>query len=42
MKVKDLMSECVIKIHPEESVSVAARTMTHYNIGAGALPENPR
>ena len=34
MKVKDLMSDCVIKIHPKESVSVAARTMTHYNIGA--------
>ena len=34
MKVKDLMTSQVVKIHPQESVSVAARTMTHYNIGA--------
>lgn len=34
MKVKDLMTSQVVKIHPRESVSVAARTMTHYNIGA--------
>ena len=33
MKIQELMSPSVIKIHPEESVSVAARTLTHYNIG---------
>lgn len=33
MQVKELMSTHVISIHPEESVSVAARTLTHYNIG---------
>jgi len=33
MRVKELMTKQVIKIHPEESVSVAARTLTHYNIG---------
>ena len=34
MKVRDVMSEPVIRIRPEESVSVASRTMTNYNIGA--------
>ena len=34
MKVKDIMTNAVINIRPEESVSVAARTLTHYNIGA--------
>lgn len=34
MKVQDIMTKSVIKIRPEESVSVAARTLTHYNIGA--------
>lgn len=34
MKVKDLMTNTVVKIDPEESVEVAARTLTHYNIGA--------
>ena len=33
MKVKDLMTDQVIRIRPEESVCVAARTLTHYNIG---------
>ena len=33
MKVKDLMTQQVIKIRPEESVAVAARALTHYNIG---------
>ena len=33
MKVKDIMSSHVIKINPEESVAVAARTLAHYNIG---------
>ena len=33
MKVKDLMTQNVIRIRPEEPVSVAARNLTHYNIG---------
>lgn len=34
MKVKELMSWPVIQIAPTETVAVAARTLTHYNIGA--------
>lgn len=34
MKVQDIMTRSVIQIRPEESVSVAARTLTHYNVGA--------
>ena len=34
MKVRDLMTKQVVRIHPEEPVSVAARTLTQYNIGA--------
>lgn len=34
MKVKDIMTPQVIRISPEESAAVAARTLTHYNIGA--------
>ncbi len=34
MKVRDLMSSCVVRIHPDEPVAVAARTLTQYNIGA--------
>ena len=34
MKLKDIMTRSVVKIHPEESVDVAARMLTHYNIGA--------
>lgn len=34
MKVRDVMTNPVIRIDPEESVAVAARTLTHYNIGA--------
>lgn len=34
MKVRDIMTNSVIKIHPEESVEVAARALAHYNIGA--------
>ena len=34
MKVKEIMTGQVVKIHPGEAVSVAARTMTHYNIGS--------
>ena len=34
MKVRELMSKPVIRIHADEPVTVAARTLTHYNIGA--------
>lgn len=34
MKIRDVMNSSVIKIHPEESVAVAARTLQRYNIGA--------
>jgi len=34
MKVKELMTQPVIQVAPTESVAVAARTLTHYNIGA--------
>ena len=33
MKVSDIMTKDVVKISAEESVEVAARTLTHYNIG---------
>lgn len=33
MKIRDVMTPSVIRIHPEESVAVAARTLTRYNIG---------
>lgn len=33
MKVKDIMTRSVIPIDPAETVEVAARTLTHYNIG---------
>ena len=34
MKVRQLMTSPVIHIHQDETVEVAARTLTHYNIGA--------
>ena len=34
MKLRDLMSNPCIRIRPEESVAVAARTLARYNIGA--------
>ena len=34
MKIRDVMTQSVIRINPEETVSVAARTLTHYNIGS--------
>ena len=34
MKLREIMSSPVVRIHPEENVAVAARTMEHYNIGA--------
>lgn len=33
MKLRDVMTTPVVRIHPEESVAVAARALTHYNIG---------
>ena len=33
MKVRDIMTSPVVKIDPEETVAVAARTLTQYNIG---------
>ena len=34
MKVRDIMTETVVPVHPQESVEVAARKLAHYNIGA--------
>ena len=34
MKIREVMTPRVIRISSEESASVAARTMTHYNVGA--------
>ena len=34
LKLREIMTDSVIKIDPEETVAVAARTLTHYNIGA--------
>jgi len=34
MKIRDVMTNSVIRIDPNETVAVAARTLTHYNIGA--------
>lgn len=34
MKVRDVMTAKPIHIHKDETVAVAARTLTHYNIGA--------
>ena len=34
MKLRDIMVSPVIRIHPDESVAVAARTLARYNIGA--------
>ena len=33
MKLRDIMTNPVIRIHPDESVSVAARMLNRYNIG---------
>lgn len=40
MDVKDLMSDHVISVSPEESVAVAARLMARHNVGA--LPVQDR
>ncbi len=34
MKVREVMTTPVVRIRPEETVEVAARTLAHYNIGA--------
>lgn len=34
MEIKDIMTQRVVFIDPDESVEVAARTMTRHNIGA--------
>ena len=34
MKIRDVMTSPAIRIHPDEPVSVAARALEHYNIGA--------
>ena len=34
MKLRQIMTDSVIPIDPEETVDVAARTLAHYNIGA--------
>ena len=34
MKLRDIMSSQVVRIHPQESVAVAARTLAQHNIGA--------
>ena len=34
LKIRDVMTNTVIPIAPEENLAVAARTLTHYNIGA--------
>jgi CBS domain-containing protein len=33
MKLKDIMSQSIVKIHPGESVAVAARLLANHNIG---------
>ena len=33
MKIRDVMTNSVVKIHPDETVSVAARALAHHNIG---------
>ena len=34
MKIREVMTPTVIRIHPEENVAVAARMLDRYNIGA--------
>ena len=34
MKLRDIMTKQVIRIAPEATVAVAARTLAHYNIGS--------
>ena len=34
MKLRDIMTNPVIRIHPEETLAVASRTLARYNIGS--------
>jgi len=34
MTLREVMTTPVVRIHPEETAAVAARMLTHYNIGA--------
>ena len=34
MKLREIMTNSVVRINPDESVAVAARTLARYNIGA--------
>ena len=34
MKVREIMTKNVVRIHPDEPVEVAARALMHYNVGA--------
>ena len=34
VKIRDIMSDAVVRIHPEETVEVAARMLEHYNVGS--------
>ena len=40
MEIKDIMTRNVISVDPAESVEVAARTMSRYNIGALPVCQN--
>ena len=40
MKIRDVMTTPAINIHPEETVEVAARTLTQHNIGALPVCDN--
>ena len=42
MKVRDVMTKQVIPVGAKETVAVAARSLTHYNIGALPVVENGR
>ena len=33
MKLREIMTTQVVRIHPDESVTVAARMLAHYNVG---------
>lgn len=40
MQLKDIMTNSVIQIHPSENADVAARLLTHYNIGSLPVCDN--
>ena len=40
MEIKDIMTRSVVSIHPNESIEVAARTMTQYNVGMLPVCDN--